>query len=75
MKKYLFLILVATTLVACDKSELESAEETIAEKLIILKAEDKQSAEWKLFNSKIIGAKDDAPQGKQSDYPKDNKTD
>ena len=75
MKKILFLGLVATTLVACEKDELESAEKTMAEKLIILKAEDKQSAEWKLFNSKIIGAKDDAPQGKQSDYPKDNKTD
>lgn len=33
----------------------------------------KQTTDWKLFNSKIIGAKDDAPQGKQSDYPKDNK--
>lgn len=75
MKKILFLGLVATTLVSCEKDELKSVEETMAEKLIILKAEDKQSAEWKLFNSKIIGAKDDAPQGKQSDYPKDNKTD
>lgn len=75
MKKYLFLIFVATMCVACEKDELESVEETMAEKLIILKAEDKQSANWKLFNSKIIGAKDDAPQGKQSDRPKDNKTD
>lgn len=75
MKKLFLLVLMATTLVACDNSELESAEETMAEKLIILKAEDKQSAEWKLFNSKIIGAKEDAPQGKQSDYPKDNKAD
>lgn len=70
MKKVLILVLMATTLVACEKEELVSAEETMAEKVIILKAADKQSAEWKLFNSKIIGAKDDAPQGKQSDYPK-----
>ena len=35
----------------------------------------KKLKERKLFNSKIIGAKEDAPQGKQSDRPKDNKTD
>lgn len=70
--KYLFLALVATTLVACDKSELESAEEIIVmrEKEKSKEEQAKQTTDWKLFNSKIIGAKGDAPQGKQSDYPK-----
>jgi hypothetical protein len=73
MKKLFLLVLMATTLVACEKDELESAEETI----IIMKENEKskeeqpkQTTDWKLLNSKIIGAKDDAPQGKQSDYPK-----
>lgn len=76
MKKVLVLVLMATTLVACEKSELESAEETIItmrEKEKSKEEQPKQTTDWKLFNSKIIGAKDDAPQGKQSDYPKDSK--
>lgn len=76
MKKVFVLVLMATTLVACDKSELESAEETIItmkEKEKSKEEQAKQTTDWKLFNSKLIGAKDDAPQGSQADYPKDNK--
>lgn len=75
MKKILILAIIATTLVACEKSELESAEETIItmKEKEKSKEETKQTTDWKLFNSKLIGAKDDAPQGTQADYPKDNK--
>lgn len=76
--KYLFLALVATMCVACDKSELESAEETIITMRENEKSKEeqaKQTTDWKLFNSKIIGAKGDAPQGSQADYPKDGKKD
>ena len=59
MKKYLVLAVFATTLVACEKSELKSAEEK------------KQDANFKLFNSHIIGVKDDYPQGSQNNNSKD----
>lgn len=67
MKKYLVLAVFATTLVACEKSELESAEETIFELL----EEKKQDANFKLFNSHIIGVKDDSLQGSQNNNSKD----
>lgn len=67
MKKYLVLAVFATTLVACEKSELKSAEETIFE----FREEKKQDANFKLFNSHIIGVKDDYPQGSQNNNSKD----
>ena len=71
MKKFLVLAVCATTLVACEKSELESAEATLLE--LREKEENKgktqaQKTEFLLWNSKIVGVKTDAPQGKQSDY-------
>lgn len=77
MKKILILAILDTVCVACcEKNELESAEETIItvkEKEKSKEEQAKQTTDWKLFNSKLIGAKDDAPQGTQADYPKDNK--
>ena len=59
MKKILVLVLMATTLVACDKSELESAEETI----ITMKEKEK---DFKIFNDKLKGSKgEDVPQNQQ----------
>ena len=59
MKKILVLVLMATTLVACEKSELESAEETI----ITMKEKGK---DFKLFNDKLKGSKgEDVPQNQQ----------
>lgn len=50
---------MATTLVACDKSELESAEETI----ITMKEKEK---DFKIFNDKLKGSKgEDVPQNQQ----------
>lgn len=59
MKKVFVLVLMATTLVACDKSELESAEETI----ITMKEKEK---DFKIFNDKLKGSKgEDVPQNQQ----------
>ena len=73
MKKFLALAVLATTLVACDKSDLEEVEEQVLE---LREKEDQkknektqaQKTEFLLWNSKIVGVKTDAPQGKQSDY-------
>lgn len=72
MKKVFLMALVATMVVSCDKSELEEAEEQV---LVMREKEDQknektqaQKTEFLLFNSKIVGVKNDAPQGKQSDY-------
>jgi uncharacterized protein YcfL len=63
MKKYLFLALVATMCVACDKSELESAEETI----IVMKEKEK---DFKMFNDKLKGSKgEDVPQNQGQPKP------
>lgn len=63
MKKILVLVLMATTLVACDKSELESAEETI----ITMKEKEK---DFKIFNDKLKGSKgEDVPQNQGQPKP------
>lgn len=63
MKKILVLVLMATTLVACDKSELESAEETI----IVMKEKEK---DFKIFNDKLKGSKgEDVPQNQGQPKP------
>lgn len=63
MKKILVLVLMATTLVACDKSELGSAEETI----ITMKEKEK---DFKLFNDKLKGSKgEDVPQNQGQPKP------
>ena len=63
MKKILVLVLMATTLVACEKSELESAEETI----ITMKEKEK---DFKLFNDKLKGSKgEDVPQNQGQPKP------
>ena len=54
---------MATTLVACDKSELESAEETI----IVMKEKEK---DFKIFNDKLKGSKgEDVPQNQGQPKP------
>lgn len=54
---------MATTLVACDKSELESAEETI----ITMKEKEK---DFRMFNDKLKGSKgEDVPQNQGQPKP------
>ena len=73
MKKMFVMALMATMMVSCDKCELEEAEANLIE---MREKEDQkknektqaQKTEFMLFNSKIIGAKGEGPQGKQSDY-------
>lgn len=63
MKKILILAILATMCVACDKSELESAEETI----ITMKEKEK---DFKLFNDKLKGSKgEDVPQNQGQPKP------
>lgn len=63
MKKVLALVLLATMCVACDKSELESAEETI----ITMKEKEK---DFKIFNDKLKGSKgEDVPQNQGQPKP------
>ena len=50
MKKLFLLAAIAAVMSSCDKSELESAEETIA----VLKD---RKTEFQIFNDKIKGAK------------------
>ena len=63
MKKLFVIALVATMMASCDKSELKDAEETLFE----LREEKKQDEKFKLFNSHIVGVKNDAPQGKSNE--------
>lgn len=63
--KYLFLALVATMCVACDKSELEEANQEY--ELIIAKEKEK---DFKLFNDKLKGSKgEDVPQNQGQQKP------
>jgi hypothetical protein len=68
MKKILVLVLMATTLVACDKSELEEA-------VIEMREEQKKDVNFQIFNDKLKGSKgDDAPQnqgGQSQSKPKE----
>ena len=60
MKKVLVLVMFSAVFTACEKNELESAEETV---LVERKTKEK---DFKKFNAKIIGAKgDEAPQNQQ----------
>lgn len=69
MKKVLIMSLLATTLVACDKSDLEEAEEQV----IVMKEKEKdpQTTDFNLFNSKTIGVKNEDPRGTQGNSTKD----
>ena len=69
MKKVLIMALLTTTLVACDKSELEDAEEQV----IVMKEKEKdpQTTDFNLFNSKTIGVKNEDPRGTQGNSDKD----
>lgn len=69
MKKTLIMALLAATLVACDKSELEEAEEQVIE--MKEKDKDPQTTDFNLFNSKTIGVKNDDPRGTQGESNKD----
>lgn len=61
MKKILVLVLMATTLVACDKSELEEANQEY--EILIAKEKEK---EFQIFNDKLKGSKgNDVPQNQQ----------
>ena len=69
MKKVLIMALLTTTLVACDKSELEDAEEQV----IVMKEKEKdpQTTDFNLFNSKTIGVKNEDLRGTQGNSDKD----